>query len=66
MDIYYYISLVDADGFDFTIVAYQAEIILRLSAKPEIGWYTRNILELQSRNCIIGSIWPTKQLITHI
>ena len=37
---------VDTDVSDFTVCAYNAEIILHLATKPEMGWYARNMSEL--------------------
>ena len=51
---YYGMYPVDMDVSDFTAIAYQAEIILRLVAKPEIGWYARNMNELQTHNRLHG------------
>ena len=50
---------------DFAAVAYQAEIILRLATKPEMGWYAHNMAELQKTNRTIGYMDPTRRLITH-
>ena len=65
MNMYYSLYPVNTDVFDFTAVAYQAESILRLSIKPEIGWYARNMAELQKSNRTIGFMGPTRRLITH-
>ena len=56
---------VDTDVSDFTVCAYNAEIILHLATKPEMGWYARNMSELQSPNRTIGFMGPTRRLITH-
>lgn len=47
MNIYYGLYPVDNDVSDFIATAYQTEIILRMPTKPEMGWYARNISELQ-------------------
>ena len=47
MNMYYGLYPLDTDVSDFVVTAYQAELILRLVTKPEIGWYTRNMTELQ-------------------
>ena len=65
MNMYYGLYPVDTDVSDFTTVTYNAEIIFRLATKPEMGWYARNMSELQSPNRIIGFMVPTRQLITH-
>ena len=65
MNMYYGLCPVDTDVSDFTTVAYNAEIILRLATKPEMIWYVRNMSELQSPNRTIGFMGPTRRLITH-
>ena len=65
MNLYYGLYPVDTDVSEFIASAYQAELILRLSTKPEMGWYARNMSELQSPNRTIGFIGPTRRLITH-
>ena len=65
MNTYYGLYPVDTDVSDFTAVAYQAEIILRLATKPEMGWYALNMAELQKSNRTFGIIGPTRRLITH-
>ena len=65
MNLYYGLYPVDTDVSDFIASAYQAELILRQSTKPEMGWYARNMSELQSPNRTIGFIGPTRRLITH-
>ena len=65
MNMFYGLYPVDTDVSDFTSCAYNAEIILRLATKPEMGWYARNMSELQSPNRTIGFMSPTRQLITH-
>ena len=61
---YYDLYPVDTDVSDFTAIAYQAEIILRLATKPEMGWYTRHMHELQKPNRTIEFVGPTRRLIT--
>jgi len=65
MNMYYGLYPVDTDVSDFTADAYQVEIILRLATKPEMGWYARNMVELQKPNRTIGYMGPTRRLITH-
>ena len=65
MNMYYGLYPVDTDVSDFTAIAYQAEIIIRLATKPEMGWYARNMHELQKPNRTIGCMGPTRCLITH-
>ena len=65
MNMYYSIYPIDTDVSDFTAVAYQAKIILRLVTKPQMGWYARNMAELQKHNRTIGFMGPTRRLITH-
>ena len=65
MNMYYGLYPVDTDVSDFTADAYQAEIIIRLATKPEMGWYARNMAELQKPNRTIGYMGPTRRLITH-
>ena len=65
MNIYYGLYPVDIDISDFTAIAYQAEIIIRLATKPEMGWYACNMHELQNPNRTIGVMGPTRRLITH-
>ena len=65
MNMFYGLYPVDTDVSDFTACAYNAEIILRLTTKPEIGWYARNMGEFQSPNRTIGFMGPTRRLITH-
>ena len=43
LNMYYGLYPVDTDASDFTAIAYQAEIILRLAIKPEMGWYARHM-----------------------
>ena len=62
---YYGLYPVDTDVSEFTAVAYQAEIILRLATKPKMGWYARNMAESQKPNRTIGYMGPTRRLITH-
>ena len=62
---YYGLYPDDTDMSDFTAVAYHAERILRLATKPEMGWYPRNMAELQKPNRTIGYMGPTQRLITH-
>ena len=65
MNMYYVLYLVDTNVSDFTTVAYQAEIILRLATKLEMGWYACNMAELQKPNRTISFMGPTRRLITH-
>ena len=65
MNIYYGPYLVETDVSDFITVAYQAAIILRLSTNPRMGWYARNMSELQSPNRTIRFTGLTRILITH-
>ena len=65
MNMYYGLCPVDTDVSDFTTVAYNAEIILRLATKPVKGWYARSMSELQSPNRTIAFMEPTRRLITH-
>ena len=65
MHMLYGIYPVDTDVSDFLATAYQTELILRLVTKPEMGWYTRNMPELQPPNRTIGFTEPTHRLITH-
>lgn len=62
---YYGLYSVDTDVSDFTAMALNAEIILRLVTKPEMGWYARNISELQPLNRTIELMSPTRRFITH-
>ena len=50
--------------FNVAVFTYQAEIILCLATKLEIGWYTRNMIELQPPNYIEGFTRPIRYLIT--
>ena len=65
MNIYYGQYPVETDVSDFMAISYQAEIIIHLATKPEMGWYARNMYELQQPNCTIGFMGPTRRLITH-
>ena len=65
MNMCYGLYPVDTDVSDFTVIAYQAEIILRLATKPEMRWYACNMHELQKPNRTIGFMGPTRRLITH-
>ena len=65
MNMFYGLYPVDTDVSDFTACAYNAEIILRLATKPEMGWYARNMRALQSPNRTIGFMGSTRRLITH-
>ena len=65
MNMYYGLYQVDTKVSDFTAVAYQAEIILRLATKPKMGWYARNMAELQKPNRTISFMSPTRRLNTH-
>ena len=65
MNIYYGPYLVETDVSDFITVAYQAAIILRLSTNPRMGWYARNMSELQSPNSTINFKGPIRRLITY-
>ena len=55
----------ETDVSDFMAISYQAEIILHLVTKPEMGWYARNMYELQQPNCTIEFMGPTRRLIAH-
>ena len=46
MNMYYGLYPVDTDVSDFVATAYQAELIIRLATKPEMGWYARNMSEI--------------------
>ena len=65
MNLYYGLCPVDTDVSDFIASVYQVELILRLATKPEMGWYARNMSELQSPNRTIGFTGTTRRLITH-
>ena len=65
MNMFYELYPVDTNVSDFVATAYQAELILRLATKPEIGWYARKIPELQPPNRTIGFKELTRRLITH-
>ena len=65
MNMYCGLYPVDNIVTNFIAAAYQAEIILRLTIKPNMGWYARNISELQSLNRTIAFMGPTQRLITH-
>lgn len=65
MIMYYDLYLVDTDVSDFAAVAYQAEIILHLSAKLEIRCNACNMTELQPLNRTIVLMGPTKRIVTH-
>ena len=65
MNMYYGLYSVDTDVSDFTAIVYSAKIILRLATKPEMGWYARNMSELQTPNRTIGCMDSTRRLITH-
>ena len=65
MNMFYGLYPVDTDVSDFVATAYQAEQILRLATKPEMGWYARNMPELQLPNRTIGIAGPTRRVITH-
>ena len=65
INMYYGLYPVDTDVSDFIVCAYNAEIIIYLATKPEMGWYARNMSELQSRNRTIGFTGPTRRLVTH-
>ena len=65
MNMFYGLYPVDTDVSDFVATAYQTELILRLATKPEMGWYARNMPELQLPNRIIGFTGPTRRLIMH-
>ena len=65
MNIFYGLYPVDTNVSDFTAWAYNADIILCLTIKPEMGWYARNMSDLQSSNRTIGFMGPTRRLITH-
>ena len=47
MNMFYGHYPMDTDVSDFVATAYQTELILRLATRPEMGWYARNIPELQ-------------------
>ena len=64
MNMFYGLYPVDTDVSDFTACAYNAETILRLATKPEMGWYARNMREIQSPNQTIGFMGSTRRLIT--
>ena len=64
MNLYYGLYPVDTDVSDFIANAYQAELILRLATKPEMGWYARNMSELQSPNRNTSFTGSTRHLIT--
>ena len=64
MNLYYGIYPVDTDVSDFIANAYQAELILRLATKPEMGWYARNMSKLQSPNRTISFTGSARRLIT--
>ena len=55
MNMYYGHYPMDTDVSDFVANAYQTELILRLA----IGWYARNMQELQPPNRTIGFTGPT-------
>ena len=55
----------DTDVSDFVATACQAELILRLATKPEMGWHAQNMPELQPPNQTTGFTGPTHRLITH-
>ena len=63
--LYYGLYPVDMNVSDFIASAYQVELVLCLATKPEMGWYARNMSELQSSNRTIGFTGPTHRLITH-
>ena len=65
MNMYESLYPVDTDVSDFIVIAYQAEIIPRLSTMPELGLHARNISELQSPNRTLDFMGPTHHLITH-
>ena len=65
MNLYYGIYPVDTDVSDFIASAYQAELLLRLAVRPEMGWYARHMSELQSPNRTFGFTGPTRRLLTH-
>ena len=62
---YYGLYNIDTYVSDFTAIAYQAEIIIRSTARPEMGWYACNIKVIQTFNRTIGFKEPTRHLITH-
>ena len=43
MTMYYGIYPIDIDVSDFIASAYQVELLLRLAAQPEMGWYARHM-----------------------
>ena len=65
MNMHYSMYPMDTDVSDFTAIVYQAEIILHLATKSKMGWYVRNMHELQKQNRTIGFMGPTRRLITH-
>lgn len=65
MNMYYDLYLMDTDVSNFTTVSYQAEIILRLATKHDMGWYARNMVELQPLNRTIGLIGTARRYISH-
>ena len=65
MNLYYGIYPVDTDVSGIIASAYQAELILRLATKPEMGWYARNMSEVQSPNRTFGFTGSTRRVITH-
>ena len=58
MNMYYDLYPIDTDVSNFTAVAYQAEIILHLATKPEMGWYARNINGIQPPIALLASWVP--------
>lgn len=65
LNMYYGLYPVDTGLSDFTVIAYEAEIILRLTTKPEMGWYAQNMNEIQRYNGTIGFMGFTRSLTTH-
>ena len=65
MNMYYGLYPVDTDVSEFIATAYQAELILRLVTKPEMGWYARNMSEIQPPDRTIGFEGPIRHLTTH-
>ena len=43
----------------------KAFLYYNYSTKPEMGWYVRNVSELQSPSRVISFTGPTRRLITH-
>ena len=65
MNMNYGIYSLNTDVSDLIAIAYQANIILRLSTKSEMDWYARNMSKLQSPNSTINFKGPTRRFITY-